>query len=71
MRLSDDFAHPLSYVRGPLSVGAISYKVWETMNQFPNNVHTSGSGLIFIPILMFPILLTHCLEISFNGGMNY
>ncbi len=34
-----------SHVRGSLSGGAILYKIWEMINQFPVTVKTSGSVL--------------------------
>jgi hypothetical protein len=42
------FAHPFSCER-PLSVDAISYKIWDMVNQFPITVHTYGSGLFLTP----------------------
>jgi hypothetical protein len=40
-RFSADFPF-IFHVRGPLSVGAISYKIWDVINEFPITLHTSG-----------------------------
>ncbi len=43
----------ISRVSVPLSVGAILYKIWDMINQFPITVHTCGSGLYLTPYLFF------------------
>jgi hypothetical protein len=67
---SENYLPIPSHVRGHLSVGAISYKIWDMVSQFLIIVHTSGSGLIFNPIMIFPIPLTQRLESRSNNGMN-
>jgi hypothetical protein len=40
-RFSADFPF-IFHMRGPLCVGAISYKIWDVINEFPITLHISG-----------------------------
>jgi hypothetical protein len=61
-----DFAHPLACER-PLSVGAISYKIWDMIKINFQLLYIPLVATFLNPILVFPIPLTHPLESSPNG----
>ncbi len=71
-KFSADFVHPPSGVRSPWSDGAISYKIWDMIDQFPITVRTVPMVAAYLlpRILIFPIPLTHRLESRSNGGLN-